>query len=344
MDVHDLEEYLKMVVDLEENVYLQGQLMKDLQLKIPLLGQRRRYEEPVPPEMPQLYSWLRYPFALVGALIGSVIAIFISGIFFGLVTMILPFLEVVLAWVWIILSVLFFLGLASAMIWTIWSHNSKATKEYLKAMKDYHSACERYQAALVQEENRLIAEAHRKKLLQKNLQQLEDQNRATVQTLSNIYSLNIIYEKYRSFSQVCTVYEYICSGRCTTLGERFGNDGAYNLLEQEERQAKIILKLDQILQSLNQIKATQYMLYHAIQEGNQKMNMILSGIDRISSQIDQAASSKEAPHRLEELEKSSAIAAYHAERIEKELSYMNRMNYYSGKYDNAGMFRQRPPV
>ncbi len=55
-------------------------------------------------------------------------------------------------------------------------------------------------------------------------------------------------------------------------------------------------------------------------------------------------SQKKDTHQLEELGKTLTIAAYNTGRIGKELSYMNRMNYFSGKYDSAGLFLQRPPM
>ena len=42
------------------------------------------------------------------------------------------------------------------------------------------------------------------------------------------------------------------------------------------------------------------------------------------------------------LQQSSALTAYQAERAQKELHYMNRMNYLSGKYDDV--FFNLPPT
>lgn len=297
-----------------------------MQLKISFLGRARYIAEPVPPKKSKVIEIVSTSLLYAGMFIVPIILwMILRNFLVGFLRYLVGFVAIFAA-LYVVLEILDENG------------REKAKK------KAYEKSFKEYQHALDCDSARLVKEERQKKILQENLRQLEEQNKSMVQTLSNLYSLNIIYEKYRSFTRVCTIYECICSGRCTTLGERFGNDGAYNLLEQEERQEKIILKLDQILQKLDEIKAGQYILYHAIQEGNQKMDAILSGIHLISNQIDQAAYSEGTSYRLEELEKSSAVAAYHAERIDKGLSYMNRVNYFSGKYDRAGMFRQRPPV
>ena len=43
-----------------------------------------------------------------------------------------------------------------------------------------------------------------------------------------------------------------------------------------------------------------------------------------------------------ELQKDSALTAYYVERTQKELAYMNRMDYLSGRNDDV--FWNHPPV
>lgn len=315
METKDLEEYLRIVVDLEKNIYMQEQLIKNLRQKISSLGIPKQFIEPVLPSAPKKYFW-----APIGFLISFFIAIeALSTIVFAL-------------------SIFFFFASA------FWIGSFEERITYKKALKAYEYDSERYQAMQSQDQERLFFENMQKEMLLSTLQQLEERNKATKQTLADVYSLDIIYSKYRTFPQVCSLYEYIHSGRCTTLKEAwgFGSGGAYNLLEQEALQKTIILQLNLVLQQLNVIQTNQYMLYSAIQEGNQRLNDILSSINQISDQVNKTALYQDDANRLKELAKSSAITAYNTERIEKELSYMNRMNYFAGKYDDAGMLLHRP--
>ena len=338
MEKKDLEEYLGIVVDLEKNIYIQEQLMEHLKQRIYSLGTPRQLVEPALPVKPTKPSLLFY--IVIDALI-TAIATFIICIPIAIVADILDF-EDSMNLIMGVIAVCIFLFFLFIFV----SNGFNESGKYTKAMKNYQYEFEKYQNMLHEDQERLFAENEQKRMLQLNLQQIEEQNTSTRRTLADVYSLDIIYGKYRTFPQVCSLYEYIRSGRCTTLKEEkgFGFGGAYNLLEQEALQKTIILHLNQILQQLSAIQANQYMLYNAIEEGNQKLESIMTSINQISDNINQAVSHQDDSCRIDELIQSSEITAYHTERIEKELAYMNRMNYFAGKYDGASMFRQRPPV
>ena len=86
-----------------------------------------------------------------------------------------------------------------------------------------------------------------------------------------LYSYNIIYGKYRSFVALTSLYEYLDSGRCSSLD---GPQGAYNLFESESRTNEIILQLSTIAASLESIKANQFMLYKELKMANQNLSEI----------------------------------------------------------------------
>ena len=73
---------------------------------------------------------------------------------------------------------------------------------------------------------------------------------------------------------------------------------------------------------------------------------IVSAANGIAYRIDdmvsrQKLSGESLQRELRRLHETSAINAYHTERMHKELEYMNRMNYLSGRYD--GTFFNQPP-
>ncbi|HIW25717.1 MAG TPA: hypothetical protein H9688_06470 [Firmicutes bacterium] len=102
-----------------------------------------------------------------------------------------------------------------------------------------------------------------------------------------IYDKNIIFPKYRRLSLVCSLYEYFCSGRCSTLE---GHEGAYNILEMEIRLDRIITQMDMVITRLESIRDGQYVLYSAIQDSNRKYGEIVNAANGIACRIDDMVS------------------------------------------------------
>lgn len=114
-----------------------------------------------------------------------------------------------------------------------------------------------------------------------------------------------------------------------------GHEGAYNILELEVRLDRIITQLDKVIMNLEAIRANQYMLYSCLKESNRKMDMLLQEENRMPDSMQNLGTqSYEMNRRLGELQHSSELANYLAECNNRQLSYMNRMNYLAGHYDN----------
>lgn len=341
MEVKDLEEYLGIIVDLEKNIYLQKQLIDTLKHKISTLSIPKKIQPPIPPVAPKgglAGSCLRTCVLCVLCLLASFIVAFVLCIPIGIFDSILD-LGITDPILFTIIAVLSIGSCGLVISGNDWGRYKKQRAQYEQSFSQYQEAC-------FQDRMRVEQEIRKKEALLDSLNQLEVQSKSTAQTLTNMYALNVIDEAYRTFPRVCTLYEYIRSGRCHALEETkgFASGGAYNLLRQEELQEIIILRLNQILQHLDAIQANQYMLYNAIQEGNQKLNNIISNINQISEQICRKGISLEDSRKLDSLLKNSELTAYNTGCIEKELYYMNRMNYFAGKYDGAGIFLRRPPM
>ena len=93
---------------------------------------------------------------------------------------------------------------------------------------------------------------------------------------NRLYGYDIIFGKYRNIVALSTFYEYLISGRCTTL---VGADGAYNLYENEIRADRIIDQLSQVIESLDEIKETQYMLYSELKTVNNSLEYLNKTMD-----------------------------------------------------------------
>ena len=93
--------------------------------------------------------------------------------------------------------------------------------------------------------------------------------------LDNLYSINVIGEKYRNLVAVSSFCEYLKYERCDTLT---GVNGAYNKFEDELYKRQIVSKLDEVLIKMDQIKENQYMLYNAIQEAEEQREQLYSDL------------------------------------------------------------------
>ena len=143
---------------------------------------------------------------------------------------------------------------------------------------------------------------------------------------NKFYSYNIVYPKYRNLVAISSFYEYLESGRCRSLE---GSDGAYNIYENEIRLNHVITQLAEVINSLEQIKNNQFLIYSQLQSINTglnslnaKMNAALISLDSIdgtnksiADNIDLLAkNSKAIVYNIETLASNSSIIAYNTEK------------------------------
>lgn len=134
-----------------------------------------------------------------------------------------------------------------------------------------------------------------------HLQSLDD-------TLSNLYSLNIISEPYRSIVPIITICEYFEIGKCNSLK---GRDGAYVLYDYEAMQKKIISKLDDIINRLDELIDLQRSMCQAIRESNAlTMRIMDQNRELLSTGRDIAANTESAAYFSKCAQEYSRISAY----------------------------------
>lgn len=163
----------------------------------------------------------------------------------------------------------------------------------LATNEQYEIACQNYQLAVQRDNERVNNENRQIPIIQSRINDLEAQKKATSEALVKLYALGIIYPKYQALVPVVMFCEYIESGRCSQLE---GHEGAYNIYESELRQNVIITKLNDVINQLEQIKDNQWMLYTAIERGNQKVDQLCSA-------------TYESAKRLEGIQNNAAISA-----------------------------------
>lgn len=234
----------------------------------------------------------------------------------------------------------------------------QAEKVWMESMGRYHSDLRTYQQNIANDEKRVRLENKQKELLQREIDRLKLDMRDSEQRLAQIYAKNIVFPKYQNLVAISSLYEYVCAGRCSSLE---GHEGAYNIYESEVHLDRIVTKLDQVIAHLDAIRNNQFVLFTAVQEINQQCERILQSVQDISQKsrhileaawdvsdnivLQMDSINGQTDHismQLQELEKTSALNAYHTERNQRELAYMNRMDYLAGRNDDV--FWNHPPV
>ena len=377
MGVERLKEYLSIVVDMEQSIYLQKTLHTNIAQEIERLKTPKRIEDPVKPTLLTRPVCPKNPprgkrHSVFGIIAGCIGLFFVVGLGSTIVLTICANIFNVppSEFSWMACS-----ALLVSIIWAVycvmsnrsetkkyWAKKNEDDTEYLENMQEYlrqsQLEMEQYQE-MVEEIQRLrqqdkIERQLKTIFLKKQKEEIEYGLAISEKHLQTIYEKGIIFPKYRNLVMVCSLYEYICAGRCTELE---GHEGAYNILEIEIRLDRIIVQLDEVIKKLEQIMLNQYTLYSAVQEANRRLSQICGSIGSMSAKLDDFynnsiqlgeqmtelnAQNAELNAHIVKLQKASELAVYHAERTQKELAYMNRMDYLSGRNDDV--FFNHPPV
>lgn len=270
-----IKKYLKDVLELEKNKYETMRMIKEIENNRFQYYHKSRKDEPL--DMSTGCIGI-IGFTVIGTILGLVIGIILVATSDdGKITPLLPSI--------IVCTIL---GVVLAIIYICYMRYSDKKEDNEIEIENKNNV------NLVNKQNSILSESEEKlKIIQQD----------TELALKKVYSIDIIYPKYRNFVAMSSIYEYFDSGRCTTLAE------AYNLYETEVRMNRIIEKLDIIISKLDEIKQNQYYMYNAIKSLQPK-------IERLTSSV------KNCAEHLDRIEANTAVTAYTTEIIEKNQFYM----------------------
>lgn len=222
-------------------------------------------------------------------------------------------------------SVALFLCLEALLggIFLLWENLGRKKKKQAEK-EEWKKVRREYERALRKEEERLETEELMKHTLLRDIGNLERDREICAHALRELYDCGILHHKYQNFVAVTCIYEYFDTGRCVDLE---GSDGAYNLYEWESRMNKVVEKLDQVLEHLEQIRHNQAMLYAAIVESQEQSAALISetvrGIQRFSEKTSQQLSHIVENNQL--LAYNTQIAAESAETLKHVILYKERI-------------------
>ncbi len=309
LNTAEMATYLKMVCSLENDKFTLESSKADLNYKARTYGIKRKFPKPYKAESGfdfSDYSILILVGALLG-LIGSSIYIFLtaSGSTIEKILFILFF-----SWLHTEIYAGIVIGIVSALFLIL----CFAIKESQATSRENKQRLREYKTKVADDNVRVEREKKCIPIFYAHIKEIDKKIAVLNSTLNKLYSYDLIFKKYRgNIVALNTMYEYFISGRVTSLAAQNGMDGAYNLYENELRQNIIIEKLDVIINSLEQIKANQYLLYEAIQEANQALLDITDMAEKVSN-----------------IESNTALTAYNSKVIAdntKVLSYIETIQF-----------------
>ncbi|MBQ7672987.1 MAG: hypothetical protein IJT36_00415 [Alphaproteobacteria bacterium] len=257
--------YLSFVKDMESNLYMLKLTESNLINRIDSLGIPNKYQKPIKPansdDFDAIYDvgWMIFGFGIGGGIIGVIAGIIRASNANGerITTFFSTFVTMVI--IGAILGLVFFIV-----------SNAKKT---LDDNHSYSNELKKYQNAIENDKLRVKEEKQEKSFLYHELTNVQNTIAQVKKDLEKSYSLGIIYDSYRNLCAVSSFYEYIASGICNSLE---GADGAIKLYRNEMLQGRIIDSLNNIQNSLEQIKINQEMLYYEVQKGNQISQQLLN--------------------------------------------------------------------
>lgn len=190
-------------------------------------------------------------------------------------------------------------------------HNAaikKAEEEVALAKKNMENIQSKERNLQLSSPVEVCSEKAAQKMIQQEIEQVEDLLRSLCQTRCDLYALDIVFGKYRDIVALSTFYEYLMAGRCTTLE---GATGAYNLYESEIRTNLIISQLSDVIKSLDKIQQNQYMIYSQLQQMNSTLNSLSRTMDAAYTAITKIKSNTDDMNKyMAEVSKNTKVIAH----------------------------------
>ena len=195
----------------------------------------------------------------------------------------------------------------------------------------------------LKEDLRVQQEQFKKEMLEKELSLFRSNLVEAKVDLEQLLDANIIHTKYRSFPCICSLYEYIDTGRCTDL---VGPFGAYQRYEEQVVAGNIIESLSNIEHKLDQISNNQATLAMAIKQCSKNIedgfNSVNTSIDNHLLQLEKNEQrtgdilsdfKEQSIGLLSSYNEQSVATRYNLERIRKITEFANSVKLANGEFE-----------
>lgn len=318
MTPENTQEYLRMILDMETNLYIQNNTINKLYRQLNSLGNKEKISVPVPEE-PFIDSGGHR--AAAGIIIGMIVALIylLNAVVFNSESSSSAIGEAVnvfisFIWAFVIGAIVGIIG--GLIVGAIIDGITKSKKEN-ECNREYQIQLKEYNRKVELDNQRVQKELVQKRFIREQIEMLEEQYKKTSDNLNKLYDYNIIHSEYQhNIVAISSFYQYFCKGITYSLSfdRETGDDGAYKIFENEIRLGIIISKLDDVISKLKDISANQQALYDSITNANKKIQNLTSSVNNMSTRLSSA------------IDRQTAITEYNAERINTELRFLNTMN------------------
>lgn len=189
-----------------------------------------------------------------------------------------PKIEVVLYFV-----LLFFMFELPICLIVFALNKSKCKKLKDEIAVNLNSNSERRQSLIMQSqakqcEENLQSLALKESALSKRQEEIQTALMNAKKELRQIYSCNILPDKYRNLTAVVTLYEYLQTGRCNTIQ---GHGGIYDTYETERIHLAQLQQMVEINQRLSNIEDNQRYICQELRQVNNTLSHISSSLSEI---------------------------------------------------------------
>lgn len=315
MTYEQLKEYLYIIFDMEKNIYIQKNTLENMYQKRNSLGRKRNIELPRCSQASADYG----DSAILGILTCIVVAIVIMVIKINSFDNNSGLIGAVNEAASIFGSLIFSMivgAICGAIVVAIAANIRKENlqKEY---DKEYSYKIKEYDRLKKEDEKRVRKENIIRGNIQREIEILEEKYADSKKRLNEFYNYNIVDKKYwHNIVAISSFYQYLSEKRTYSLefDQKTGDQGAYNIYNEEAQRGIIIIQLGKVLDKLDQVIENQYMLQNTLRDANRKINSLSSNINQMSRQISSS------------IQEQTAIQEYNAERTQAELGFMNTMN------------------
>lgn len=241
-------DYLKTTISVETDIETQNQIraaaIREKAARKPVLHQK---ELPEIPDMPDFSVDSNF---IVAFLVTAVLFLFV-----GIFALFYDFR--VEGYISCVLGII--------LLIPIWVARIKAKREAAHCRERIDYICSDY-TSIKKENDNLKSEWHQQLAEWNNsndalLAEMEQPYTETLHVRDQLYAIDAIYPKYQNLPALTSIYEYFITGRCDELT---GPHGAYNMYEDEVRKDTVISQLNTVIENLEQIRQSQFMLYEQV--------------------------------------------------------------------------------
>ncbi len=311
LNSEDLKKYLKGVLDIELSLYLQKETLLRMTNTYNSLGKSTIFSEIK--EEKSSVSIVEI-MECTGFLIGGIVAI--------IVFIVCIVHEGLLG---------FFVGIIGALLYGILAFIAGGiiiggiiglilkSKDQARLTHDFNEEIIYRQVQIMNDEDRVKNEERKKAILLRDINSVKTQIRKTETSLVKAYRYNVLDPDYRNIYAVSSMYGYLVKGRtkCLQFNDATGDQGAYNIYENELRLNKIITNTQEILNKLDQVINAQYQLAYGLQQANRKIDALCHSI---SNHINKVETS------LQNIEQCQQLIAYNTEQTRYEIAFLGWIN------------------